>query len=205
VLTVVAALALILGIANFVAFMVENAELGGSAGNGYEADGRYFVSDHGRAVEVDETVWRRNRTHGRSVMVTHPLAMIGVVYLAFQYVFPVMLRRGRGKSENGPWPDVVDARPPLASGRCGGKFGALALSVPLVHVAVYTRGLWIKPLWMEPLTFAASEIRSVGVSRTFPFQQLTIEHRSPRVASPIKLFRAHDRIASMLQRISSVR
>lgn len=70
---------LVAGILNFIAFGVHSAMIGGSAGNGKERDGRYFVSDHGKDTEVSQETFYWSSIHGKSVFITHPLAIIGGV------------------------------------------------------------------------------------------------------------------------------
>lgn len=205
VLTLIASLVLVGGIANFASFVIESSQLGGSASSGHESDGRYFVSQGGRTKEVDEPTWRHNQAHGVSIWLTHPLALLAAGYLGFQFMFPALLRRGRTESASSAWPEVVDSSRPLAAGRCGGKLGGLSLSVPLVRVAVYESGLWVKPLWMDAVSFTASEIERVDAQTSFPLGTLVIAHRSPRIASPIRLFGASDKIEAVLRRIRKSR
>lgn len=41
----------------FIGFLVFSMIVGGSAVNGYQEAGKYFVGEHGRYVEVSETIW----------------------------------------------------------------------------------------------------------------------------------------------------
>lgn len=45
------------GIAVVIGFFVFSMIVGGSAGNGYQEAGKYFVGEHGTYVEVSETIW----------------------------------------------------------------------------------------------------------------------------------------------------
>ena len=74
----------VIGIVNFLAFGIHCTRIGGSAANGVVKDGVYRVSDHGKVREVSGNSSRLNLIHGRSVWITHPLAMIGVVMLGWK-------------------------------------------------------------------------------------------------------------------------
>ena len=71
----------LLGALNFMAFMAFSMNIGGSAGNGRIRDGRYFVNEHGKETEVSASTFELNLTHGRSLWITHPMAMVGMLIL----------------------------------------------------------------------------------------------------------------------------
>jgi hypothetical protein len=74
------AIALILvGVLNFTSFMAFTLSLGGSAGNGEIRDGRCYVNEHGKETEVSSRTFRLNQIHGRTLWITHPLAMLGIL------------------------------------------------------------------------------------------------------------------------------
>lgn len=66
----------VLTAANFVAFMVGAVLVGGDAWNGKVEDGRYFLGDHGRLREVSAEVFTYSLWHARSMIATHPIAML---------------------------------------------------------------------------------------------------------------------------------
>lgn len=45
------------GVIVILGFFVFSMIIGGSAGNGYQEAGKYFVGEHGLYVEVSETIW----------------------------------------------------------------------------------------------------------------------------------------------------
>ena len=47
----------VLGISIFLAFFIFSMIVGGSAGNGYQDAGKYFVGDHGNYVEVSQSIY----------------------------------------------------------------------------------------------------------------------------------------------------
>jgi hypothetical protein len=71
----------LLGVLNFMAFMAFCMNIGGSAGNGGIRDGRYFVNEHGKEHEVSALTFELNQTHGRSLWITHPMAIVGMLIL----------------------------------------------------------------------------------------------------------------------------
>jgi hypothetical protein len=98
----------VIAIINFLAFSLHTGSLGGSAftgqrvvgwnsvsaggqqyteGNGpapVRAEGRYYVSSHGRYTQVTEQQWRAVRAHEITVYVTHPLCLlVGGALLAY--------------------------------------------------------------------------------------------------------------------------
>jgi hypothetical protein len=65
-----------IGFLNFLAFAIIAGCLGGDALNGKSVDGRYYLSNHGKTVEVSAAVFNYSRIHASSIMVTHPLAIL---------------------------------------------------------------------------------------------------------------------------------
>jgi hypothetical protein len=63
-------------LANFFAFVIIAARIGGDALNGKMEDGHYYVANHGKYTEVSASIFQYSRTHAHSVFVTHPLAFI---------------------------------------------------------------------------------------------------------------------------------
>ena len=81
----IAVVILILCVLNFVAFAIFSIIHGGSSGNGYVEEGKYYFSDHGRITEVSEQVWNYSSLHTKSLFVTHPLALILFVTLGIKW------------------------------------------------------------------------------------------------------------------------
>ncbi len=48
---------LVLCVLNFMAFAIGCIVYGGSSGNGYIEEGRYYFSDHGKITEVSLEIW----------------------------------------------------------------------------------------------------------------------------------------------------
>ena len=66
-----------LGVINFIVFVVLSLAWGGDALNGTAQNGRFYLRNKRHLVEVSETRWQVSRAHAISVLVTHPLAIIG--------------------------------------------------------------------------------------------------------------------------------
>ena len=60
---------LILGVINFLSFVITSLCLGGDAANGYAKDGHYFVCSHGWYTEVSRPIWIYSFCHAISVWV----------------------------------------------------------------------------------------------------------------------------------------
>ena len=71
----------LLGIINFIAFGALSFKLGGTAHAGKLEDGRFYLGNHGKYSEASEGVYNYSLWHGRSIMVTHPLAIVGAIIL----------------------------------------------------------------------------------------------------------------------------
>jgi hypothetical protein len=66
----------VLGVLNFLAFVIVAAVIGGDAVNGKAVGGHFYLANHGKLTEVSEAVYTYSLWHVRSVFVTHPLAML---------------------------------------------------------------------------------------------------------------------------------
>lgn len=69
----------IVGFLNFMAFFVTTMSNGGGPDDKLSGNGKYFVSEHGKVTEVSEQTFRLLKIHERSVWITHPLAMFGIL------------------------------------------------------------------------------------------------------------------------------
>jgi hypothetical protein len=61
---------------NFMTFMIGIQVLGGDALNGYAKNGHFYLKNHAQITEVSESVYNYSLWHGRSIFLTHPLAML---------------------------------------------------------------------------------------------------------------------------------
>jgi hypothetical protein len=65
-----------LGVLNFLVFVVVASAIGGDAVNGKAVRGHFYLAMHGRLTEVREAVYTYSLWHVRSLLITHPLAML---------------------------------------------------------------------------------------------------------------------------------
>jgi hypothetical protein len=188
-----ALIAIVVGFVNFFGFMAESAALGGDGLNGYARDGHYYVASHGSYTEVSEAAWTWSRIHGVSVFITHPLAMAGMAYLLFRFVFPSMM--------SGPTPHpgtddragrIRDSGPLLTSARTAGRVGKGSFSGPLLEVSVYVGGIVIKPVFIKPYTILASEILGVTAKRGIFGRRIEVAHTGADSTSPFVIFGSGD-------------
>jgi len=71
----------VLGFLNFASFFAVALFLGGDAINGKIEAGRYYLCSHGRYTEVSQSVFNYSKLHVYSVFITHPLGMLGGLFL----------------------------------------------------------------------------------------------------------------------------
>ena len=61
---------------NFIVFFIVAIRLGGDAVNGKIVGGHFYLANHGKLTEVSEATFTYSLWHVRSLVVTHPLAML---------------------------------------------------------------------------------------------------------------------------------
>ena len=66
-----------LGVIIILGFFVFSMIIGGSAGNGYQENGQYFVCNHAEIVEVSKTIWVISSVWGILFWIFIPLTPIG--------------------------------------------------------------------------------------------------------------------------------
>jgi hypothetical protein len=184
-----ALIAVVIGAVNFFWVVAESMALGGDALNGYQRDGHYFVGSHGSYTEVGRTAWEWSRVHTASLAITHPLAMVGMAYVLFRFVFPSLIG---GQTDSGSASVRVrlvrDSGATIAAGRCAGQIGQMRFSGPLLSVAVFPAGLLIKPLFMRSFVILSEEIRQFAPIRGLFGQRLEIDHAGLGATSPLILY-----------------
>jgi hypothetical protein len=187
---------------NFMTLWTESVRLGGTALKGDHSDGHFYLSDHGVKTEVTEEVWRHSRWHSLSVAVTHPLGMLAMACLLFQYIFPALMFRGPKADIAATEVGVRERGPALATTRCGGRIGAVNMSTPLLKVVIYRQGLWLKPIFTAPFAIPTAQIRRVAERGGWPWEKIEISHDSTQFASPVLLFYRGDR--AMITRLKEL-
>lgn len=72
----------IAGIIIILGFFVFSMIIGGSAGNGYQEAGKFFVGEHGTYVEVSETIWTISSIYEILFWLSLPLTPIGAFVIS---------------------------------------------------------------------------------------------------------------------------
>ena len=70
------------GVMIILGFFLFSMIIGGSAGNGYQDAGRFFVGEHGIYVEVSKTIWTISRVWGILFSIFIPLTPIGAFVIS---------------------------------------------------------------------------------------------------------------------------
>ncbi len=70
------------GVIVILGFFVFSMIIGGSAGNGYQEAGKYFVGEHGSYVEVSETIWIISSIYEILFWISLPLTPIGAFVIS---------------------------------------------------------------------------------------------------------------------------
>ena len=70
------------GVIVILGFFVFSMIIGGSAGNGYQEAGKYFVGEHGTYVEVSETIWTISSIFEILFWISLPLTPIGAFIIS---------------------------------------------------------------------------------------------------------------------------
>jgi hypothetical protein len=70
-----------IAMANFAAFLIGNALLGGDAIAGHAKDGHYFLSSHRRLTEVSKAVFTYRYWHTLSAYLTFPLTFVAIALI----------------------------------------------------------------------------------------------------------------------------
>jgi len=186
-LTALAIAVFLLHAAVFVLFLVDDHRLGGDALNGGAADGRYWVSDHGRRTEVSAEDWRWNRLLEIVVFAGAPVAMAGTAFLVVTQVLPrFVYPRGADDLATGVR-RVQGSGPAIASVRTGGRIGWCNFGGPLLGISVHPGGFVVKPMWMEAFAIGREQVVSVERKRILFAERIEIVHESPDVRTPIRL------------------
>jgi hypothetical protein len=183
-----AGLAVVLGFLNFLWFFAESATIG-DAGRGYIREGHYFLVNAGVATEVSKAAWDWSVFHGRSIFVTHPLAMLGGAYLAFTVAFPSMLGVRRGPETAIRIARIRLSGEPLLTVRTGGRLGSVRMTRPLILIAVHPGGIILSPFGLGSFGLETNAILGIEDERSFlEGSRLRIRHRQVGVPEPIELF-----------------
>ncbi len=187
-----AVIVIILGFANFQAFLIESNALGGDALNGHVTDGHFYVTSHGTDTEVSQAVWTASQIHALVTLLSWPLVMLAGAFLLFRYIFPFLMS---GKAPGQASERVAALRAsgtPLWEGWPGGVAGPLHASAGLLGAEVYAGGIVVTPRLMSPSAIRTDGIRSVRPGRRLVTAMIEVEHAGIDVSSPLILYGGPD-------------
>ena len=88
----------IVAVVNFLTFTAIDIHFGGSAMNGYQSRGSYFIGSHGSYVPVTKVFWTYSYIHGIAMQITHLSIFAGLALI-------LNLKRYRRKAEQGTPPN----------------------------------------------------------------------------------------------------
>lgn len=125
--------------------------------------------------------------HTATLLITHPLAMLGLGYLIFRYAFPSFMGT-RLVDTSTRLGDITSSGQKIAFVRCGGLIGGVNMTSPLLAVSVYPRGISMKPIFMPALAVLGDEIHTVRSTRRFLAARLEIDHTAHQYPSPLVLY-----------------
>jgi hypothetical protein len=183
---------IILGFANFLAFFVVTAALGGDALNGHVTDGRYFVASHGTYTEVSQAAWTASRIHATVTLLSWPLVVLSMAFLLFRYVFPFMIS-GKAPGQASARVDALRSSGSLLwQGWPGGVAGRLNSTAGMLGAEIYPGGIVVTPRFMPASAIRADEIRSVRLGRRVMSPTIEVEHAGLDVTSPLILYGGSD-------------
>jgi hypothetical protein len=121
------------------------------------------------------------------VGISHPLAMLAMAYLLFQFIFPAMIYRVTPAECIAAVQHLQATGALVAATTCGGSIGALSFRGPLLRVEVYPGGLLIKPLLMPAIGIFREEMTSIRTRDIWLRELVELIHTSKLVATPIRL------------------
>ncbi len=71
-----------IGVAIVLGFFVFSMIIGGTAGNGYQQNGHFFVRDHSDIIEVSKIIWEISSIWGILFWIFIPLTPIGAFVIS---------------------------------------------------------------------------------------------------------------------------
>jgi len=176
--------AFVVALVNFAWMMWEISSIG-DALNGHQADGHYFVWNKLGFTEVSQATWNWLRLHQASVVVTHPLGLLGGWY--------AFARRRSAGISGGLSPAEVSAR--VREVRESGPMLAMAsgpgLRLPMIRLTVYPGGMVIKPTFGSEHSILVEEIDSVTTGLNLGLQSVQIWHDGVDFPSPLAISANH--------------
>jgi hypothetical protein len=177
--------AIVVAFANFAWVMWEISSIG-DAQNGRQADGHYFVWNKPGFTEVSQATWNWLRLHQASVIVTHPLGILGGWYM--------VARKRSGEISSGLSPAEISAR--IREVRESGPMLATAsgpgLRLPPIRLTVHPGGIVVKPTFGSEHSILVEEIDNVTPGLNLGLQSVVIWHAGVDFISPLAISTNHN-------------
>jgi hypothetical protein len=186
-LTILSIAAIVAAGVLFALFMADVSRLGGDALSGQVVDGHWFVGEHGRATEVSEADWTRNRDLAVGTFVAFPLGMLSFFYLLLAVIAPRVIFRAPADDRDARVRDVAASGPVIATSKGGGSFKWFGVGKGLLRADVHPGGLVVRARFIGSVAVRVSEMTAVRERRSVLQHAVTVEHSSPHVVSPIHL------------------
>ena len=121
------------------------------------------------------------------LIVSHPLAMLSMGYLLFQYVFPRLVYPSPTQNNTESIRHLYATGDEVASGWCGGSIGALHFRGPLIGIRVFPGGILIRPILLPPVAVFQEDIVQIQERLQLIGAEVEIRHTSKHIRSPIRL------------------
>jgi hypothetical protein len=181
--------AIVIGFANFGWFMVETAPMNLIPQDGFVTDGHYWLwsKTAGGYVEVSQSFYTWIRLQGLTLVVTHPMAMAGMLLLLIRSAFPARSDHREAPRSEDRAGALKSRGAPLAAMRTGATIGETHIGLPIVRVEAYPTGIVIRPAFMAPRVVLASEMVDVRYEKSWKQRGLVIRHTGTELASPVAL------------------
>jgi hypothetical protein len=184
----VAALVVLIWVANFVWVLGANQKYGGGALNGYVRDGHYYLVDHGSYTEVGRGIWEDIQFHELVLFLGVPVDSACFLYLLLGAAFPWFAGLRRGDVVAARVRDVQASGVVLARRRCSGNVAGVALGIPgALGIEVYPAGLTLRMALEPPVAILKEELRCVTLPKRRLGGWVEISYMSPDIYSPLRL------------------
>jgi hypothetical protein len=153
--------------------------------------------------------WTVGAAGGRVLIplwISHPLLLLGMAYLLFQFVFPAAMGPQNATGIMEREQALLASGPQLAAANPGGRIGNLNMSRGLLAVRVFPGGILLKPIFMKPAVILKSEITSFRVKKTLlGGRYVELTYASSAINSPLILYASPEsEIARAIEQIAGM-
>ena len=124
-----------------------------------------------------------------SLFFTFPMAMIGIFYIFIAYIFPSFIYGEKPEILKQKTEKVIHSGLPIQTENFAGFIGGVRFKGYMIKVTIYPDGITIKPRFMSVSAVNKLDIISLKKEHRWFGDEITIEHLSKSVKSPIILRR----------------